>query len=160
MDKIYFNWIVDYFETDMRATTTKGFDKRSSVTKQGGRPYSYSPREIGEKMVIHFRRCIEYDEPFTVSGLCVELGISREGMRQMEKSSNDELVAMIKKGKQIVECYWEYVGQLMPNPSFAIFVLKNMGWSDKRTNKAKARARLSNKERIEAMKRIKNFSET
>ena len=159
MDKLYFSGFIDYFEADMYQTTLKDFNKRSSVTERGGRPYLYTPREIGQVMVTHFRRCIEYDKPFTVSGLCMELGISREGMRKMEKSSNKELVAMIKKGKQIVEFYWEYMGHIMPNPAFAIFVLKNMGWGDKHMIKIQPKVEMSIEDRIKAQERIQNFSE-
>lgn len=159
MNKTYFNWVVDFFEADMYKTTSDSFNKHSSVSERGGRPYLYSPREIGVTMVAHFRNCIEYDQSFTISGLCIRLGVSREGMRQMEKSSNEEIVVMIKKGKNIVESYWEYMGQVMPNPSFAIFVLKNMGWCEKWSIKKRPIVGLSYNEIAEAQERVRNFSE-
>lgn len=159
MDRAYFNWVVDHFEADMHEATKKAFNKRSSVSKRGGRPYLYSPREIGETMVKHFRDCVKYNQPFTITGLCLQLGISRQGMFKMKKSSNDELVDIIKKGRMMVEFYLEMQLTLAPNPAFAIFILKNMGWSDKRIVKTEANARVSDKEKIEAQERIKNFSE-
>lgn len=128
INKLYLHWIIDQFEADMYETTIEGFDKRCSVTRRGGRPYLYTPREIGEQMVKHFRRCIEYNQPFTISGLCWELGISRQGMLNMKKSSKYELVDIIKKSRAIVEVYLESQLHLKQNPSGAIFVLKNMGW--------------------------------
>lgn len=159
MDKLYFNWVVDHFEADMHETTKKAFNKRSSVSKRGGRPYLYSPREIGEIMVRHFRDCVKYNQPFTITGLCLQLGISRQGMLKMEKSSKEELVDMIKKGRAMVEFYLETQLTSAPNPAFAIFILKNMGWSDKMTSKTKVNSGMTDKERVEAQERIKNFSE-
>jgi len=158
-DKWHFHDIIDMFESSVYEDTSGNFDKRFSVTERGGRPYSYSPREIGEQMVMYFRDCAENARPFSISMLCLHLGISREGMRKMEKSSNEELVGMIKKGKVMVEFYWEYVGQKMPNPAFAIFVLKNMGWHDKRVIEPKIKHGMTDEERIRAIERIKNFSE-
>lgn len=128
MNKFYFNYIIDTFEADIYAITDNDFNKRSSITKKGGRPYLYSPREMGKQMVIYFRNCIESDQPFMVTGLCVQIGISRRGLWRLEKSSNDEFVHIIEKGKQIVELYLEIQSHSLPNPKLPIFILKNMGW--------------------------------
>lgn len=131
IDKSYLNSIVDCLEDDLNAATMNNFDRRSSVTKRGGRPYAYSPKEIGDQMVIYFRDCIENERPFMVTGLCMDIGISREWLRKLEKSSKDEFVDTIKKGKHLIEYYLEIQTHLLPNPSFPIFVLKNMGWKEK-----------------------------
>lgn len=128
LNKLYFNWIIDHFENEVYMITSDNFDKRSSVTKKGGRPYAYSPREIGEQMVIYFRNCIENEQPFMITGICLQIGISRRGLLGFEKSSNQEFVHIIKKGKDIVRFYLELQTFHAPNPSFPIFVLKNMGW--------------------------------
>lgn len=128
MDKEYFNWIIDHFEADIYATTDKDFDKCCSVTKRGGRPYLYSPVEIGEQMVIYFRECVENDRPFMVTGLCLQLGMSRRGLLNLQKSYKDEFVHIIQKGKQIIESYLEIKAHFAPNPRLQIFILKNMGW--------------------------------
>jgi len=157
--KEYLNTILDNFEHGVYKDTKDNFDKRSSVTIRGGRPYSYSPREIGEQMVKHFRSCVENNKPFTISGLCLLLGVTREGVRKMENSSNYELVVMIKKGKYMVEFYWEYAGQIMPNPSFAIFVLKNMGWREKQTIDTRVSVGMSYEERKIAQERLRKIYE-
>jgi hypothetical protein len=146
---------IDYWETN------DNFDKRASVTSRGGRPYLYSPKEISELMIRYFRNCIDHYQPITITGLCLQLGISREGMRKMEKSSSKELGDIIKKGRQIVEAYYEYLLLSLPNPSFAIFVLKNMGWSDKMEIKSRSSASgaLTEEDREEMKRRIRNFSE-
>ena len=157
MDREYLNFIVDVFEYYMYQDTTDNFDKRSSVTIRGGRPYLYSPREIGERMVVYFRDCADNGRPFTISCLCLYLGISRQGMLNMEKSSNNQLVDIIKKGKEMVEFYLEYMAQKVPNPAFQIFLLKRMGWSDKMTVENKVNTGMSMKERATAQELIRSF---
>jgi hypothetical protein len=126
--KGYWHLLINYFEADVLIFQDNNFDKRSSVTKRGGRPYLYSPREIGDQMVIYFRNCIEYNQPFMVTGLCLYLGISRRGLLNLQKSSRYEFVHIIQKGKQMIEGYLEYKAQIIPNPSMQIFILKRMGW--------------------------------
>lgn len=157
--KKYWNWIVDVFEANVYENISDNFDKRASVTAKGGRPYLYSPYEICDRMVIYFRNCANNDMPFMITGLCLSIGISREWFRKLEKSSNDQFVDAIKKGKQMIEFYWETQGQLMHNPAWAIFILKNMGWSDRAKTENKTSIEISNEKRIEALERIKNFSE-
>ena len=151
--------IVNDFEFYMHKNTEDNFDKRSSVTMRGGRPYMYSPREIGDRMVMYFRNCVEYDKPFTITGLCMKIGISREWFLKLEKCSNNQFADTIKRGKLLMEFYWEMQAHLMPNPAWAIFMLKNFGWSDKSVIENKPRVGMSDKERMEALERIKNFSE-
>jgi hypothetical protein len=128
IDKKYLDWLIDVFEADMHKTTKETFNKRSSVSMRGGRPYSYSPKEISEQMVIYFRDCVKNSQPFMITGICLQLGISRSGLLNLQKSSKDEFVYTIKRGKDIVELYLEIQGHLLPNPNFPIFLLKNMGW--------------------------------
>lgn len=161
-NKRYWTWVMDGLEANMFWETNDNFDKRSSVTKRGGRPYLYSPREISDQVVTYFRNCIENYQPLTIAGLCLWLGITREGMRKMEKSSNKELGDMIKKGKQLVEFYYEWLAMTVPNPAFPIFVLKNMGymgWDNKRNVKTKVSVEISDEEKTKMQERIDNFSE-
>lgn len=159
IDKENLNLVVNAFEADLNVTVERNFNKRSSVTWRGGRPYSYSPVEIAEKMIVYFRECVENEQPFMVTGLCLNIGISREGLRKLEKSYNNQFVDTIKKGKQMIEYYLEIQCHLMPNPTFPIFVLKNMGWDDKERIRSVTTMEISDKERQEALERIKNFSE-
>jgi hypothetical protein len=159
MNKAYFSYFIDIIEVDLYKTVNENFDKRSSVTIRGGRPYSYSPKEIVKQMTTYFRDCVKYNRPLTITGLCLQLGVSREGLQKMEKSSNKELGDIIKKSKEIVEVYLEWQCHALLNPRFPIFVLKNMGWSDKGMAKIKVNSEMSGEARIEAQDRIKNFSE-
>lgn len=158
-DKEFMSLIIDEFEIQMYEDTSGNFNKRSSITEFGGRPYLYSPREIGIVMVNHFRECIKYNQPFTITGLCMRLGITRQGMLKMGKSSNKQIVDIIKKGKEMVEAYLEMQLHLNLNPTFAIFLLKNMGWSDKRKIERKRYTKLSDEEIAKAKERLKYTSE-
>jgi hypothetical protein len=131
IDKEYLGFIVEAFKNNVISQLDENFDKRSSITEQGGRPYMYSPKEMGMRMLDYFNDCIEYEKPFMVKGICLYVGISKRGLLRLEKSSNDKFVPLIKKGKELVEFYLEMQGNIKPNPAFSIFVLKNMGWRDK-----------------------------
>ena len=130
INKECFSLLIDIFEADIQETTSKAFNKRSSVSRRGGRPYTYSPREIGEQMVAYFRNCVENNQPLMITGICLRLDISRTTLFNLEKSRNSEFVNTIKKGKQIVESYLESQLHLNPNPRAPIFILKNMGWKN------------------------------
>ncbi len=158
-DKEYLNGIIDYVENDLAVTVDDNFDKRSSVTSRGGRPYEYSPKEISEQMVKYFRYCADNGYPFTITALCMNIGISREGFRKLEKSHNVQFVGTIKKGRQIIEFYLERQLHLSQNPAGIIFILKNMGWSDRLIGYERRNTDLTAGEKIEMRERIKNFSE-
>lgn len=159
VSKNLLNFVIDNFEISINRSAIDNFNKRSSVTDRGGRPYSYSPAEIKEMMIEYFRNCANNGQPFMITGLCMHIGISREWFYRTEKTSNSVFVDTIKKGKYMIEFYWEMQGHLMENPSWAIFVLKNMGWSDKVMISKKPCSNLSDKEKLEAMQRVMNFSE-
>ena len=80
-------------------------------------------------------------------------------MFKMGKSSNEEFVDVIKKGRQMVELYLETRLGLSSNPAFAIFVLKNMGWNDKWKVENRVNVELSDEERVKIQERMANFSE-
>lgn len=120
--------LVDWLEDDLNKITDDKFDKRSSVTSKGGRPYILSPRELTDSMIAYFRRCIINDYPFTVISLSQQLGMTRRGLLRLEKSSNKKFIPIIQKGKQMIESYLEMKCHLSQNPSCSIFILKNMGW--------------------------------
>jgi hypothetical protein len=121
--KEYWQQTLNQMQEAEKSVLKEVFDKRSSVTEKGGRPYTYSPVEIEDAMWQYFHRCIECDAPFTITGLCLAIGMSRMGFYRLEKGSNKEFVDTIKKGRGIVEFYWEYMGQTMPNPRLPIFIL-------------------------------------
>lgn len=115
-----------------------------TVPIYGGAPLKYTPEVFGEKIVEYFKFVDEENKerrlkrftgeklkPYTLTGICVYLGISRETWR--EYGNREEFAGPIKRARMIVENYVEE-GLLngSVNPIGAIFNLKNnFGWVDK-----------------------------
>jgi len=117
-----------------------------TVLGVGGRPFAFnSPEEMQKKIEAYFNYCDEQKEtiisdkgnikviqkPYTISGLCLYLGITRETINQYSKKL--EYAAILANAKSKVENYCEentMSGKL--NPIFSIFSLKNnFGWTDR-----------------------------
>lgn len=74
--------------------------------------------------------CIRKPEPITITGLCLFLGFeSRQSFYDYEKREGFSYI--IKKARLRVENHYEGSAQYAKTPTFHIFALKNMGWSDK-----------------------------
>jgi len=98
----------------------------------GGRPRKYSKLvEFAHKINEYFKYCDGYEKPYTVSGLCIYLDITKETLLNYENKK--EFFSTIKKAKLKIE-NWVEENSLMGkvNPTAAIFNLKNnFGWKDK-----------------------------
>jgi hypothetical protein len=112
----------------------------------GGRPLAFeTPEEMETKIYEYFACCDEQKEisvndkgqskviqkPYTISGLCIYLGISKETWSQyLKRPEYTEITAMAKLQ---VENYVEensLMGKI--NPVMSIFNLKNnFGWTDR-----------------------------
>ncbi len=110
----------------------------------GGAPLKYTPEEFEKKIVEYFEAVDEENKkrklqrftgeklkPYTLSGICVFLDISRETWREYGK--RPEFATSIQRAKTIVE---NYVEEGLLNGSInaigGIFNLKNnFGWVDK-----------------------------
>ena len=128
--KEYWNTTLRSIQEKENSELDRTFDKRSSVTKRGGRPYTHSPMEIEEAMWRYFYHCIDWNVPFTITGLCLAIGISRKGFWNLENSENGQFLHIIKKARQIIEMRLEWDLHSSSNPQWIIFVLKTMGWRD------------------------------
>ncbi len=119
----------------------------------GGRPPLYdTPESLAKKVLeyfeyikgeFHYEKASDdegnpidkkvYDrepEPVTITGLCLYLGFeSRQSFYDQEK--RDGFSYTIKRARMMVENYYESTAQYAKTPTFQIFALKNMGWSDK-----------------------------
>lgn len=112
----------------------------------GGRPPKYTAKEeLAKKINEYFEWCDSQKKiittekggvsiiykPYTITGLCVYLGITRETLCQYEKKP--EFSDTIKNAKLKIENWVEeksLTGDL--NPTVSIFNLKNnFGWKDK-----------------------------
>jgi hypothetical protein len=99
---------------------------------ESGRPKLYkSAKPMKIKIDEYFECCKHEHRPYTISGLCLHLGMTRETLRMYE---NDEIFSdTIKAAKCRVENYIEeksLTGEI--NTTASIFNLKNnFGWSDR-----------------------------
>jgi len=115
-----------------------------AIPKFGGNQMKYTPEQFEQGIIEYFRLVEEENKqrklqrftgeklkPYTLSGICVHLGISRETWR--EYGHREEFARAIKQAKTIVENYVEE-GLLNGtiNAIGGIFNLKNnFGWVDK-----------------------------
>lgn len=71
-----------------------------------------------------------FPEPITITGLCLHLGFeSRQSFYDNEKREGFSYI--VKRARMRVENHYEASAQSAKTPTFQIFALKNMGWSDK-----------------------------
>lgn len=97
---------------------------------KAGRPRTLeSQEEFETRADAYFSDCDEKDKPYTVTGLALAVGLnSRQSLIRYEE--RPEFSDAIKRAKLRVECCYE-MRLHGPNPTGAIFALKNFGWSDK-----------------------------
>lgn len=119
----------------------------------GGRPSLYKTPEALEKKIDEYfesikgsfelvkktdeegnmfeeREWTKLPEPATITGLCLFVGFeSRQSFYDYEKKP--EFSYTIKRAKLRIENSYEVSGLSTKTPTFHIFALKNLGWSDK-----------------------------
>lgn len=101
------------------------------MAEKGGRPKKYTEVEImQQKINKYFEECNKNNEPYTITGLCIALDITRETLREYLK--NEQFSDTIKKAKLKVENYLEKHLITDNSTTGIIFNLKNnFGWTDK-----------------------------
>lgn len=100
-------------------------------TKKTGRPMKYSSPEELEKVVdLYFDECDEQDRPYTVTGLALSLGMTREQLLHYQERL--EFQDTIKRAKQKVAAFAEeQLYRKSGQVAGIIFSLKNnFGWKD------------------------------
>ena len=99
-----------------------------------GRPRQYETPEELEAVIVEYFQGLEEEKLWpSVTGLCLALNLSRQGLINYQE--RPEFVDTIKRAKLMVEFAIEQ--QLMQgrNAAGPIFNLKNnFGWKDERTN--------------------------
>ena len=94
-----------------------------------GRPFLHTnPSKIEEISDRFFKKCDKNKKPYTITGLALALNTSRKTLMQWE--GREDIGNAIKKGKDRCENYAEE-RLFMPNPTGAIFALKNFDWTDR-----------------------------
>jgi hypothetical protein len=108
--------------------TQDRISKRGRINE--GRPLKFkSPEEIKVIADAYFKKCDEDKKPYTITGLALALDTFRDVLIRYEEK--DQFYNTIKKAKEKCQNYAELQGFEAKNPAFAIFCLKNYGWSDK-----------------------------
>lgn len=111
------------------------FDKNSSKNHN---PFLYTPLEVAEKGLDYLEECIDDGERPTVAGLSLNIGLSMQGLRRLTgysdgsmRVSTDKFTVPINSLKSFIAYNYERDGRTRINPSFYIFLLKNLGMEDK-----------------------------
>jgi len=88
-----------------------------------------TPSELKKKLNAYFRECDRRKKPYTITGLTVYLGTSRQLLCDYGK--RDKYADLISEAKLRCEAYAEEALFLLRNTQGAIFNLKNnYGWRD------------------------------
>lgn len=89
-----------------------------------------SPKQFNELADAYFAECDAKEEPYTVTGLALGLGLSsRASLDEYEKRAG--FFNSVKSAKMRVENSYEKSLRGGGHPSGPIFALKNFGWSDR-----------------------------
>lgn len=106
---------------------------KTTVAKRAtGRPMKYkSERHLKRALNTYFTECDQQERPYTVQGMALSLGISRETLLQYGK--NDAFSAIVKEAKERIQLQWEErLARDKGNVAGTIFWLKNnAGYRDK-----------------------------
>lgn len=113
-----------------------------------GRPPKFQDaEEVANTIEAYFKECDDNNEPYTVTGLALVLGISMKSLRdykncvddvnilkQLDIDTKQQLSNIVKRAYLMYQNYSEKK-MLDPscskNPVSYIFSLKNFGWADK-----------------------------
>lgn len=100
------------------------------MSRPTGRPRIIeSPEEFEERANAYFAECARDETPLTITGLALALGFAdRQSLYDYEK--RDGFSGVARRARLQVENGYE-MRMHGNSPTGAIFVLKNMGWSDK-----------------------------
>ena len=98
--------------------------------KLGGRPVKYNdPKELEKRCEEYFLKCIEGIQNITITGLALYLGFSSRSTIN-EYAKKDGFSNIVKRAMLVVENRYEFAA-CDNNATGPIFILKNMGWSDR-----------------------------
>jgi hypothetical protein len=127
---------------------------------KGGRPLKFKTvKELQKKIDVYFKKCIEDEDPYTITGLALALDCDRQTLLNYEKK--EEFFGTIKKAKLKVENYLEtkaLKGDIVP--VMTIFNLKNnFGWKDKTEHDIKATVETVELDKEEYKKVLKEMLE-
>lgn len=100
------------------------------MSNAGQPPKFNSAEELQRKINVYFTECEEKELPYTITGLCLALDITRQTL--LNYQDKDEFFDTIKKAKMKCEDYAEKQLFTGKNVAGVIFNMKNnYGWVDK-----------------------------
>lgn len=147
------------FEVFCDAVEQRGVSKElpPNITNK----HRYTPLQMWENIKAYFNITIQRGQPLTKTGIALFNDFNKEDLIKFGKTHKDEEnpYFFLNKAFKFVELYNEYAVHKKRNPAGPIFVLKNMGWSDKLEVEAYTRGAMTPEERESAQRRIANFSE-
>ena len=88
-----------------------------------------SPEQMLALGQAYFEECKANDDPITLTGLVLALGLSSRQSLELY-AQREEFIVSVKSLKTVCENYTEKKA-LATNGAGAIFALKNYGWTDK-----------------------------
>ena len=101
------------------------------MIKLGRKPKFKTPGALQRKTVEYFNYCEENKEPVCITGLCVFLGVYRDYLNNLERNSKD-FSNTVKRIKEKIAYSYEQMGLKGETaPAQAIFLQKNLGFTDK-----------------------------
>lgn len=134
---------------------TSSADMFSKWGKMGGRPPIYdTPDQLELRCEEYFTNCIANKDHITITGLALFLGFSSRGTIN-EYAKKPGFSDIVKRAMCVVENRYE-IAACDNNATGPIFILKNMGWSDRTEMDLKDdRRTLDNDQREARIKELK-----
>jgi len=88
-----------------------------------------NPDILQEVINFYFDTCDEEDEPYTITGLCLAVGITKQTFYNYMRGG--PVSDVIRQARMIIEHQLELTLRQGGNQSSTIFGLKNLGWADR-----------------------------
>ena len=89
-----------------------------------------SPYILAEVINAYFDECDAFEQPYTLSGLCLSVGCPREVLLT-PWHKDKEIFAVLTQARLIIEQQLELRLLTEKSVNGVIFALKNLGWSDR-----------------------------
>jgi len=139
---VYFEMILDSLDKNLKAYSKENDLKNWKYTKEGHSMRRHDPQKMMDSGMMYIKNCITMEKKPTFSFLCQSMGISTVLFRRMAKETptvgmytTDVYSYPLMMMKGFIAGVYEFMGETKINPSFTIFMLKNLGLNeDKPTN--------------------------
>jgi hypothetical protein len=108
------------------------------MTKKTGRPLKFATAaDLEAAGLTYLKKCEDAGRPFTITGLALALGTTRQTLLEYEgevagrEKADPAFADAVKKLKTYIENYAEQALFINKNAAGPIFALKNFGWRDR-----------------------------